>query len=82
MIDLENLNECLKTNVIEITFEKVDGSTRTMRATLKTELLPPAVPAKPGKERAQNPDVMAVYSLDDQGWRSFRRVLFIKAEML
>ena len=81
-INIETLKTALQTGEVHLTFEKVDGSTRTMRATLKPELLPPVIPAKPGKTREPNPDVFVVYSVDDKGWRSFRRELFISAEIL
>lgn len=56
--------ECL------IKFTKVDGSVRVMRATLKEELLPAKVGAK--KDTPINIEILRVYDLEKQGWRSFK----------
>jgi hypothetical protein len=82
MIELENINTILKSNVISITFEKVDGSIRVMRATLDPAIVPPSPPKSGGKTREPNLEVIPVWSIEDQGWRSFRKDLFISAEIV
>lgn len=53
-----------------VEFKKVDGTDTTMECTLDPKLLPIQESQKPA--RVVNDDVVAVYSLDRQGWRSFR----------
>jgi uncharacterized protein YccT (UPF0319 family) len=64
---------------VTITFTKVDGSERVMQCSLKSDLLPPIVvaveegvelPVK--KERKVNPEVVAVFDLEKQDWRSVK----------
>lgn len=64
---------------VTITFTKVDGSERIMNCSLKADLLPPIVvvveegaelPVK--KERKVNPNVVAVFDLEKQDWRSIK----------
>jgi len=66
----------LHENVVEITFNKVDGSERVMLCTLNYMLLPQAVlskdPKDPKTPRKINTDVIACYDLEAEGWRSFR----------
>ncbi len=59
---------------VNVIFTKVDGTERTMRCTLVPAKLPVIVedPEKPKKERKQNPDVLPVFDLDKNEWRSFR----------
>ena len=55
-----------------VTFTKVDGSERVMRCTLNEAMLPPAEPTESTAERKVNPNVVAVWDLDKEGWRSFK----------
>lgn len=59
---------------VKIVFTKADGTERTMLCTLKPEYLPEDQrESLVGKtERKKNPDVLAVYDLEKNGWRSFR----------
>jgi hypothetical protein len=52
-----------------IEFEKKDGSLRKMKCTLKDV---PVVEKKTDAVRKQNDEVLAVYDVEAQGWRSFR----------
>lgn len=77
---MENLNKDqivadLRTNVCEVKFTKVNGEERVMRCTLEASALPPQLPLEEGAmktPRKENPDVMAVFDVEAQGWRSFR----------
>lgn len=68
----------LKKDAISIEFKKVNGDLRFMVATLNPDTIPPASVTPEGKlaeeerKRAQSPDTLAVWSVDDHGWRSFR----------
>ena len=58
----------LEEQPIEIVFTKKDGTERTMKCTLQEDYLPETV----GSEKAKNDEVLAVYDLEKEGWRSFR----------
>jgi hypothetical protein len=64
----------LKIGPVTVTFNKKDGSERVMDCTLQPELLPP-LPIKEDEETAkpkkENLDVVSVYDIKAQGWRSF-----------
>lgn len=69
----EQLIQHLKTQVCEVVFTKVDGSLRTMKATLEESALPPTTPPKEGaKPRPENLDLINVWDTEASGWRSFR----------
>lgn len=68
------LTDC---DAININFVKKDGSLRNMLATLNNEYIPEdkKPKAKDGKEdnnkEDNNPDLITVFDMDAQGWRSF-----------
>lgn len=66
----ENLTKC----VGDIEFTKADGTNRKMLCTLMPEYLPAVISEEQVAHvpRAQNDDVLAVWDLDKQAWRSFR----------
>ena len=76
MIDKYALKEQLKNGVVTVTFEKKDGTERTMRATLSDNYVPQVLAeydgqkAKPAKQL--NDNVQSVWDIDAEGWRSFR----------
>jgi len=80
MLNKAELKENLSKSVAEITFNKVDGSVRKMHCTLMTDHLPQVISkeqvahVRSGAHvpRVQTDDVLAVWDLDKQGWRSFR----------
>jgi hypothetical protein len=55
---------------VTVVFTKIDGSERTMRCTLKPSLLPPVV-SESTTPRKKPDHILAVYDLDNEGWRSF-----------
>ena len=65
------INDLARSNIISVTFTKKDGETRTMKCSLKDEYIDGQV-----KEsisiRKPNDDVLAVWDLDKNAWRSFR----------
>lgn len=65
------LKGMLKVDIGTITFTKKDGTERVMKCTLNPEKLPPAPVTENKKERKVNDDVMAVYDIEAEGWRSF-----------
>jgi hypothetical protein len=65
--------ELLHNETVDLEFIKKDGSVRVMTATLRADKLPAQVDLEEAvQKKAQNPDVMAVFDLINQGWRSFR----------
>ena len=79
-----DIEKMLEENVCTVKFEKTNGEKRTMKYTLVKDLLPEVLekvihPAetryphlKEESKRAQNDNIVAVYDLDKDGWRSFR----------
>jgi WYL_2, Sm-like SH3 beta-barrel fold len=65
-----NLKELLKSNVVEIVFKKVNGDKRTMNCTLQSKFLPESVERE--ETRKTSDTSLAVWSVEDDGWRSFR----------
>ena len=73
MMDRYELKETLSNGIITVAFDKRDGSRREMRCTLKPELLPAPVLLQEGvAPRKENPDVLSVWDVEVNGWRSFR----------
>lgn len=70
MIDKYKLVEQLKNGVVTVVFDKVDGTERTMKATLLSEYLPEK--DKEAMEKAENEEVLPVWDTEKQAWRSFR----------
>lgn len=74
MMDKYELKQQLQGAIATVVFEKADGTLREMRCTLLAEYLP--APAGPQllqeNARPENPNVLAVWDLENGGWRSFR----------
>lgn len=65
--------ELLHNETVDLEFIKKDGSVRVMTATLRADKLPAQVDLEEAvQKKTPNPDVMAVFDLINQGWRSFR----------
>ena len=58
----------LRENVIEVSFIKKDGTERVMKSTLREDYLPETV----GSNKSRSDDALAVFDVDNNGWRSFR----------
>lgn len=69
----ENLIDMLRTNVVTVTFTKVNGEERVMQCTLLPEYVPNAS-TNNGQVLLQESESKAVSVWDVQanGWRSFR----------
>jgi hypothetical protein len=63
------LLQWLKTNEVEVIFTKVDGTERIMKCTLKSEFLPESLATH---HKTPSDQVVNVFDLDKQSWRSFR----------
>jgi hypothetical protein len=78
-ISPETLHTMLLENKCVVEFTKVNGEVRSMPCTLKAEFIPDPTPAPNfsdpevvTKVKKQNPNVMSVWCLDKNAWRSFR----------
>lgn len=73
-VNRQQLITDLKQTVAEIRFQKKDGSTRIMNCTLMRQYLPEEYQHRQEEaaNRDGNPDVLAVWDVDANDWRSFR----------
>ena len=67
---------------VKVVFEKKDGTERTMICTRSTYLIPEAHHPKGTSTKEQNYEVMPVYDLEKQAWRSFRLDSVVSIEPL
>jgi len=65
------LRTLLKEDVVSITFIKKDGSERIMQCTLSESKIPSEFAPK-GTEKAKSDEVLPVFDVENDGWRSFR----------
>lgn len=74
--DIEEVNrnyqKSLRENVLEVSFVKKNGETRVMRCTLNAQHLPEQTQEQATRAKQFNPEVVNVFDLDKQDWRSFR----------
>ena len=67
----------LRTNVIEVHFEKVNGEPRIMRCTLLPRFLPESYRTNLDEQKmeksyhAENSNLIAAWDVQNGGWRSF-----------
>ena len=65
------LRTLLHEGVVGITFIKKDGSERLMQCTLAESKIPSEFAPK-GSEKAKSDEVLPVFDVENDGWRSFR----------
>lgn len=70
----EWLIEILRTGNITINFTKKDGTERALKCTLNEQEIPGTFAPKTENtvERKKSPDVLSVFDIENQGWRSCR----------
>jgi len=67
------IKNTLQNSTLDVVFIKKDGSERSMRCTLKPDLLPAQTDLEEAvQKKTPNPDVLKVWDLDKNAWRSFR----------
>ena len=73
ILDKDEIMLNLREGKCIVTFEKVNGELRKMLCTLDSTLIP-MEETEVGEKRTKvaNPDVVPVYDLESNGWRSFR----------
>lgn len=65
----------LQNGICEVEFTKVNGETRVMKCTLDPSIIPVATkddPLTQKKVRAINEEVLPVWDVNKEQWRSFR----------
>lgn len=78
MYNRDEILKDLRKYVIEVTFKKVDGTTRVMRCTLDPNHLPKSFNENAEEQNAEkdfhskNDNVIAAWDVQKGGWRSFR----------
>lgn len=78
MFQKYELKEMMQNSVTTVVFTKVDGTEREMNCTLLAEYLPEQPVADKQQlltenlTKAENPNTLSVWDLDNNGWRSFR----------
>lgn len=77
--DVEQIKEMLHAGPCMVQFTKVDGTKRYMKCTLSEALVPPSDPTKV-KTKKHNPDVLPVWDLEKEDWRSFRYDTLLEIE--
>jgi hypothetical protein len=68
-----SLQECLWAGAVKVKFKKVDGTERVMICTLKRDLIPEDQLPKGDSPKKSNDDVLPVFDIENNGWRSFRK---------
>ena len=71
MYNRDDVVNDLKGGIVRVTFTKKNGDERVMECTLKTQYLP-EITDSVGSNKEVNPDVVNVWDLEKDGWRSFR----------
>lgn len=72
MYTKQDLKALLSENTANITFTKIDGSQRKMKCTLRSDLLPIRDENQQTRKKTENEDVLAVWDLEQQAFRSLR----------
>jgi uncharacterized protein (DUF4415 family) len=71
MFNREDLQTKLRGGIHQIVFTKKDGTERKMFCTLSEAVIPEEHRPKKGTTIKVNDNVLAVFDVEKQGWRSF-----------
>ena len=71
-VDRDELIGKLKTGIVQVTFEKLDGTIRQMSATLDESIIPQEVLLAVKDRGSDSPGVLSVFDVDKKAWRAFR----------
>jgi hypothetical protein len=83
-LNKENITDMLRESVCEVTFTKINGETRTMPCTLKSDIVPPTGVKEVREERTRksNSDNLSVWCTDKNEWRSFKIANVTRVEQI
>jgi hypothetical protein len=73
-----DLRTALQAGVVNVTFNKADGSVREMRCTTNVDYLPVDTFGHAPKTGRINPHLFKVWDVEVKGWRSFREERVIR----
>lgn len=81
---VSKLKDELRSGAVMVAFKKSDGTDRLMKCTLSENLIPISTETTKAvvKKREPNPDVLAVWDIESDGWRSFRWDSVISTKVL
>lgn len=69
----DSLKEDLKNSILNVTFTKTNGEVRDMICTLREDLIPITTVSQSRRlEHQLSDEVVRVYDLEKEAWRSFR----------
>lgn len=80
-MNLDAFKAALTEHIVKVTFTKVDGSLRTMRATNCDKYFQRAFVSENKKQRKKNENVTYLYDIDKDSWRSMRNDSLIEWEI-
>ena len=66
------LKALLSTGIVEVNFTKKDGTERIMSCTTMSDRIPEEKHPIGESVKKENTDILRVYDIDVEGWRSFR----------
>jgi hypothetical protein len=72
MLTAQDVRELLKDNIVEVVFEKKDGSSRRMFCTLIDEFLPSKGEQILTQANEPSDNIITCWDLEHNDWRSFR----------
>lgn len=74
MFNYDKVLDQLRSNVLQVTFSKVNGEQRVMPCTLQTDYMPELSESKVNQveDFSVNKSVIRAFAIDKQSWRSFR----------
>lgn len=71
--DKEAIENKLRETICKVSFTKANGENRVMHCTLNESMLPEQIDFEEAVQKKKpNPDVLAVWDVENNGWRSFR----------
>jgi len=68
----EEMLKELHEGICVVVFEKIDGTERTMKCTLMEDNIPGEKKAKDKTAADFSQEVIRVYDIENEGWRSFK----------
>jgi cell division protein FtsX len=77
-VEKDWLKSLLRSEIVDVTFIKKDGTERKLKCTLNENIVPAKVVDESANTvvrsvvRSVNNDAQAVYDVESKGWRSFR----------
>ena len=66
-----NIINMLNNGIVNVKFTKTDGSERVMKCTLMESFVKPHE-KKTDREKKENDNIVSVWDIEKEGWRSFR----------